>query len=107
MNGLLATSCVFPLVRSAERSFHQANWITLTKSCRRDNSSGDHFAYRLGLTGVAQLFEGSFESFAHRRNHLGFKHSGLYERTNWHSDHFPREDRTPNCAGRKLTCINV
>jgi len=35
------------------------------------------------------VFEGSFESFAHRRNHLGFEHSGLYEWTNWHSDRLP------------------
>jgi hypothetical protein len=32
----------------------------------------DHFAYRVRLAGVVQ---GCLESFAHRRNHLGFERS--------------------------------
>jgi hypothetical protein len=44
------------LFRFAERSFQQASEITLTKSCRRDNSLGDHFTRHFGLIGVAYLF---------------------------------------------------
>ena len=40
------------LVSFAERGFQQANWITLTKSCRCNNSSGYNLARRFGLTGV-------------------------------------------------------
>jgi hypothetical protein len=42
-----------PLVGFAERGFPQANRITLTKSCRCNNSSGDDFARHFRLTGVA------------------------------------------------------
>jgi hypothetical protein len=42
-----------PLVRFAERGFPQANRITLTKSCRCNNSSGDDFARHFRPTGVA------------------------------------------------------
>ena len=62
------------LVWLAERGFQQASRITLTKSCRCDNSSGDGFAHRLPLA-----FAGSVESFTHRRNRLRFERSGLHE----------------------------
>jgi ubiquinone/menaquinone biosynthesis C-methylase UbiE len=60
-----------PLVRVAERGFPQANWITLTKSCRCNNSSGDDVARHFRPAGVAKLFAGSFKSFTHLRNCLG------------------------------------
>jgi hypothetical protein len=41
------------LVSFAERGFQQANRITLTKSCRCNNSSGDDLARHFRLTGVA------------------------------------------------------
>jgi hypothetical protein len=62
------------LVGLAERGFQQASRITLTKSCRCDNSSGDGFAHRLPLA-----FAGGVESFSHRRNRLRFERSGLHE----------------------------
>jgi hypothetical protein len=36
----------------AERGFQQASGVTLTKPCRRNNSSGDHFTRHIGLIDV-------------------------------------------------------
>src|SRR5262249_19439776 len=66
--------CAEVLVGLAERGFQQASRITLTKSCRCDNSSGDGFAHRLPLA-----FARGVESFTHRRNRLRFERSGLHE----------------------------
>jgi hypothetical protein len=72
-----------PLVSSASRrcegSFQQASRIALTKSGRCNNSSGDDFARHLGLIGVAQLFAGSIEGFAHRCNRLSVERSWSHE----------------------------
>ncbi len=48
-------------------------------SCRCNNSLGDDFQHQFRLAGVVKLFEGSFESFTHRRKRLGFKLSRFYE----------------------------
>src|SRR5258708_452298 len=63
----------------AERGCPQANRVTLTDSCRCNNSLGDDFQHQFRLAGVVKLFEGSFESFTHRRKRLGFKLSRFYE----------------------------
>ncbi len=63
------------LVRFAESGFPQANRITLTKSCRRNNSLSDDFAHHVRLAGVAKFFAGCFHSFNHRRYCLRFEHS--------------------------------
>jgi hypothetical protein len=41
------------LLRFAERSLQQARGVTFTKSCRCNNSSGDHFTRNFGLIDVA------------------------------------------------------
>jgi hypothetical protein len=60
---------------AAERGFQQANGITLTESCRCNNSSGDNFAHHVRLADVLKLFDGGFEDFTHRRNCLRCKRS--------------------------------
>ncbi len=72
------------LVWFAECGFPQASRITLTKSCRLDNSLGDDFAHHVRLTGVLKLLEGSLESLTHCRNRLRIERSRLHEWTNWH-----------------------
>jgi hypothetical protein len=67
------------LVWFAERGCPQANRVTLTDSCRSNNSLGDDFQHQFRLAGVVKLFESSFESFTHRRKRLGFKLSRFYE----------------------------
>lgn len=59
--------------------FPQANRVTLTKSCRYNNSSGDDFAHQFGLVGGVKRFAGSIESFAHHRNRFRIERSGFYE----------------------------
>jgi hypothetical protein len=51
----------------------QANGVTFTTTGRCNNSSGDGFAYDLGLADIAKRFAGSLESFAHQANHLRFE----------------------------------
>jgi hypothetical protein len=65
-----------------QRGRPQANRITLTKSRRRNNSSGYNFARHLMLAGVAKQFAGSLESFAHGRDRLRFERSRCYGCTN-------------------------
>jgi hypothetical protein len=48
-----------------KRSFPQANRITLTDACRRNDPFGDDFEHDLRLAGVLKLQAGSIESFAH------------------------------------------
>jgi hypothetical protein len=62
------------LVWFAERGFPQTNRVTLTKSCRCNDSASDDIARNLRLAGVLKLFAGSFESFTHCSNRLRFKH---------------------------------
>jgi hypothetical protein len=69
---------VLLLVWFAERGCPQANRVTLTKLCRCNNSSGDGFGHHR-LAGVLKLFDGGFESCAHRRNCLRIERSRLYE----------------------------
>jgi hypothetical protein len=47
--------------------FQQATGVTLTKSCRCNDSSGDDFMSHLGQAGIALLFAGSIESLSHRQ----------------------------------------
>jgi hypothetical protein len=54
--------------RSSKCSCSQATRVTLTASCRRNNSSGDGLAQRVRLTS-----EGSLVSLTHRRNCFGSK----------------------------------
>jgi hypothetical protein len=76
----------------AECGCPQASGVTLTKSCGCYNSSGDDFAYRLALSGVAQLPKGGFEGIAHRRDFLVSKPTRFYERANRHGP-FPQVER--------------
>src|SRR5262245_32179766 len=68
--------------RLSKRGCPQASWVTLTGSCRCNNSSGDDFARHLRLASLVKLVAGRLESFAHRRDHLGLERAGSYERTN-------------------------
>lgn len=66
-------------VEPRERGYAQANWVTLTDACRRNDSLGDDFEHKFRLAGVAKLFEGSLVSFTHRGNRLRFEPSILLE----------------------------
>jgi hypothetical protein len=61
----------------------QASRVTLAKSCRSNNSSGDGLAHHVGLhvrlPGVLKLLERSVESVTHRRNRLRSERSGLHQ----------------------------
>jgi hypothetical protein len=61
----------------SKRGCSQANWIALSKSCRYNNSSGDHLAHYLMLAGGVKL-AGGLESFTHRCDRLGFESSRRY-----------------------------
>ena len=63
----------------SERGCQQAGRVALTIFCRCNNSPGDDLARHLGLAGRFKLFEGGFESFAHRRYCLRFERSRLYK----------------------------
>jgi hypothetical protein len=56
--------------RLGKRGCPQANRVTLTKSCRCNNSSGDGLGHRVRLTGECSLV-----SFTYPRNCLGSKDS--------------------------------
>src|SRR6266436_3013488 len=90
----------------SKRGFPQASGVTLTNSCRRNNSSGDDFAGHLRLAGLVKLLAGSFERFTHYRNHLRFERSRSYEWTNWH-DRYPPQHIPANLLIPHHRGVNV
>jgi hypothetical protein len=63
------------LIRFSKRGFQQANRITLTESCRRNNSCSDAFPHHVRLAGTLKLFVGRVQSLSHLRKCLGSEHS--------------------------------
>ena len=61
------------LIRLSKRSFRQANRVALTKSCRRNNSSGDYFTRDFRPIDAAWLFACRIESLSR----LGVERSKL------------------------------
>src|SRR5258708_32756760 len=75
----------------------EADRITLTKFCCCNNPPGDSFPGHVGLAGVLKLFDGAFDSFAHRRNRLRIERSRVHERTSRHSRR-PLEHQAGPCG---------
>jgi hypothetical protein len=72
-----------------KRCRSQTSRVTLAKSRRCNNSSGDDLACHLRLAGLVKLLARSLESLTHRCDHLRFEYSGSDEWTNWHGSYPP------------------
>src|SRR4029077_2179915 len=67
LGGLSASRTTAWLVfwHPSKRGCPQANWVTLARICRCNNSVGDDFQHQFSLAGIVKLFEGSLVSFTH------------------------------------------